>query len=169
MSVSPAVRLLVCGNVDRADDGAAMRAVGTLLAGDAGRHRRELHIEHCGQLDILHLLDVPGGQRLLIVDAALGVRPGRVVTVDLDALIDHPHGPVPHSSHALPINQVLGVANVLAEVPLRGLFVGIGGTDFAFGERLSPAVARGLPRFVDAIASAIEQLLPVVAGAGAGA
>jgi len=79
--------------------------------------------------------------------------------------MDHPEGPAPHSSHSLPINQVLGVANVLAEKPLEGVFVGIGGSDFGFGERLSSSVMRGLPAFVAAIDRAVEALLPLPAAA----
>jgi len=153
------VRLLVCGNSDRADDGAALRAVRSLVARHHYRLGRDLAIEHCGELDVLHLLDVPTGQAIVIVDAAVGVAPGEVVTASLEDLIDFPDGPAPHSSHALPINQLLGVANVLADKPLRGLFVGIGGADFGFGQRLSAAVTRGLPDFIAAIDGAVERIL----------
>jgi hydrogenase maturation protease len=161
MKTRPPVRLLVCGNRDRADDGAALRAVGSLVARHRYRVGRDLVVERCGQLDVQHLLDVPTGQAVVIVDAAVGVAPGEVVTTSLEELIDHPQGPAPHSSHSLPINQLLGVANVLSDTPLRGLFVGIGGDDFGFGERLSSAVSRGLPGFVAAIDGAVEALLDV--------
>ena len=159
------VRLLVCGNSDRADDGAAIRAVGSLVAGNRYRLGRDLAVERCGQLEVQLLLFVPTGQAVIIVDAAVGVRPGRVVTASLEELMDHPRGPAPHSSHSLPINQLLGVANVLSDKPLRGLFVGIGGADFGFGEHLSSAVSRGLPRFVAAIDGAVEVLLGAPAAA----
>ena len=159
MRSHPPVRLLVCGNPDRADDGAAIRAVGSLVARHHYRLGRDLAVERCGELDVLHLLDVPTGQAIVIVDAAVGVAPGEVVTASLEELIDYPDGPTPHSSHALPINQLLGVANVLADKPLHGIFVGIGGADFGFGERLSAAVAGGLPSFIAAIDGAVERLL----------
>jgi hydrogenase maturation protease len=162
------VRLLVCGNGDRADDGAALRAVRSFVAGRHYRIGRDVSVERCDQLDVLHLLDVPSGQALVIVDTAVGVAPGEVVTTTLEELIDHPEGPAPHSSHSLPINQVLGVANVLAEKPLEGLFVGIGGSDFGFGQRLSEAVVRGLPAFVSAIDHAVEALLPLSAATARG-
>lgn len=155
------VHVMVCGNIDRADDGAGIRAVGLLLARLSGRRGRHIGIQRCGQLDIQHMLDVPVGTPIVIVDAAIGIPPGRVVTVALDDLIDHPDGPSPHSSHALPINQVLGVANALAASPLRGVFVGVGALDFSFADRLSPPVARAMPRFVDAIAAAVDQFAPL--------
>jgi hydrogenase maturation protease len=163
MTGSHGVRVMVCGNVHRADDGAAIRAVGVLMTRLSGRRGRHIDIERCGQLDIQQLLDVPIGKPIVIVDAAIGVRPGRVVTIPLDDLIDHPDGPAPNSSHALPINQVLGVANALASEPLRGVFVGVGGLDFSYGDGLSPPVARALPRFADAIMAAIDQFAPLPA------
>ena len=169
MNESHTVRVMVCGNTDRTDDGAAVRAVGVLRQRLDADRRRDVHIERCGQLDILHLLDVPAGQAVIIVDAAVGVRAGRVVTIPLDDLIDRPYGPGPHSSHALPINQVLGVVNALTGAPLRGLFVGIGALDFSFGDGLSRPVSRALPKLVDAIAAAIDQFAPLraeVAGKG---
>jgi hydrogenase maturation protease len=169
MKRAASVRLLVCGNSDRADDGAALRAVRSLLAQHHHRVGRDVAIERCDHLDVLHLLDVPTGQALVIVDAAIGVEPGEVVTTTLEELIDYPQGPSPHSSHSLPINQLLGVANVLAEKPLEGLFVGIGGSDFGFGERLSSSVVRGLPNFVSAIDHAVEALLPIPAATASGA
>jgi hydrogenase maturation protease len=170
MSLPHGVRVVVCGNIHRADDGAAIRAVGLLLARGSYRRGHDIDVDRCGELSIEHLLDVPCGQPLVIVDAAVGVRPGRVVTAGLDQLIDHPNAAAPHSSHALPINQVLGVVNVLSDRPLNGLFVGIGGADFGYGQRLSPAVKRGLSRYIDAIEHAIELLQPappVQAGAEA--
>lgn len=168
MKHAASVRLLVCGNSDRADDGAALRAVRSFLARRHYRMGRDVSVERCDQLDVLHLLDVPTGQAVVIVDAAIGVEPGEVVTTTLEELIDYPQGPSPHSSHSLPINQLLGVANVLAEKPLEGLFVGIGGSDFGFGQRLSSSVVRGLPAFVSAIDHAVEALLPIPAAAATG-
>jgi hydrogenase maturation protease len=168
MKHAASVRLLVCGNSDRADDGAALRAVRSFIARRHYRIGRDVSVERCDQLDVLHLLDVPMGQAVVIVDAAIGVEPGEVVTTTLEELIDYPQGPSPHSSHSLPINQLLGVANVLAEKPLEGLFVGIGGSDFGFGERLSSPVAHALPTFVSAIDHAVEALLPVPAAAASG-
>ena len=152
------VRLLVCGNVHRNDDGAATWAVARLLPLLEGLGRPPVEVLHCGQLDIEDLLDVGAGTPLVIVDTAIGVPAGEVVTLSLDDLRRRPHGVVPHSSHALPIDQVLGLAAVLAEEPPTGYFVGLGGHDFGFGETPSGEVREALPAFADAIAAAIERL-----------
>jgi hydrogenase maturation protease len=131
--------LLACGNSDRRDDGAALAAT------------RGLNATECGQLDIDDLLAAPAGRPIVICDAAAGVEAGSVVTLRFDELLANPHGPAPHSSHALPIDQVIGVARAVAGRPIDGVFVGIGGADFGFGDGLSPAVAAALPAFRAAI------------------
>jgi hydrogenase maturation protease len=135
--------LLCCGNADRRDDGAALLAT------------RGLPGTQCGQLDIDHLLAAPPGVPIIICDATVGVAPGRVVTLSFDELLANPRGPAPHSSHALPIDQVIGVARALSHNPIDGLFVGIGGADFGFGQGLSPAVEAALPDFRAAIESQV--------------
>lgn len=133
--------LLACGNADRRDDGAALAAT------------RGLGATACGHLDIDDLLAAPAGRPIVICDAAAGVEAGRVVTLPFDELLANPRGPSPHSSHALPIDQVIGVARAIAGRPIDGVFVGIGGADFGFGEGLSAPVAAGLPVFRAAIES----------------
>ena len=134
--------LLACGNLDRRDDGAALRAT-TGLAAVA-----------CGHLDIDDLLGAPAGRPIVICDAAVGVPVGQVVTLTFDQLLANPRGPSPHSSHALPIDQVIGVARAVSLAPIDGVFVGIGGTDFGYGEGLSTAVEAALPSFRAAIEAA---------------
>ena len=151
-------QLIVCGNSDRRDDGAALRAVSRLLPTLSDEGRRWVEVTRCGQLDVEHLLDIPADVPVVIVDSAVGVPAGHVVSVPLDDLIDHPRGPAPRSSHALPINQVLGIRNVLSDAPLRGLFVGVGGVDFGFGDDLSAPVHTALPDFITAIDAAIDEV-----------
>jgi hydrogenase maturation protease len=150
------IRLLVCGSPDRADDGVALRAVARLAprVGDEGPIH--LDVRRCGQLDVEQLLDVPAGTPVLIVDAAAGVPAGEVVTLNGDRLLARPRAAAPRSSHALPVDQVLGLARILADQPLDVTFVGVGGADFGLGGELSPAVRRALPEYVSAIEAAIE-------------
>jgi Ni,Fe-hydrogenase maturation factor len=62
------------------------------------------------------------------------------------------------SSHSLPPDQVLALAEALRGSLPRGSFVGIGGAEFGFGEGLSAPVAAGLPAFVAALADEIRRL-----------
>ena len=107
---APAVRLLVCGNADRGDDGAALAAVAHFLPGleDAIRHRIE--VRRCAQLDPNDLIEIPAGEACIVVDTVVGVDAGTVVTLALEDLAAECHGVSPRSSHALPIGQVLGIA-----------------------------------------------------------
>ena len=50
---------------------------------------------------------------------------------------------------------MLALADELRGSPTRGLFVGIGGLQFALGAELSPEVAVVLPDYARAIADAI--------------
>lgn len=147
--------LLVCGNLDRCDDGAAIVASTMLRPAPPTGARIEVAVKRCGQLDVQHLLDVAPGVPVIIIDTAAGVPPGEIVTLTFDQLLAHPRGPAPHSSHALPIDQVIGIWRELSDQAVEGLFVGIGGSDFGFGRSLSTIVRRALPDFVAAINSAI--------------
>lgn len=149
------VRLLVCGERLRRDDGAAILAAESLPA-DA----KELaEIIEVGQLSVEALLDLDQGARFVVADAAVGVAPGEVVTLPLDRLAGgDATGPSPASSHSMPAQQVIALATELRGAAPRGVFVGLGGADFDFGEGLSDAVAAALPLFVEAIAHAIQDL-----------
>jgi hydrogenase maturation protease len=154
----PAVRVLVCGNLDRCDDGAAIWAAAALAPVDGSQDGRPVDIQHVGQLDVVQMLDLGAGVPLVIIDTTVGVAAGEIVTVPLDRLLVQPRGPAPHSSHALPIDQVIGIARELSAAPIDGLFVGIGGADFGFGRFLSTPVRRALPDYIAAISAAIDQL-----------
>jgi hydrogenase maturation protease len=163
----PQVRVLVCGNIDRCDDGAAIWAAREMQAGAADGALAGVDVRQCGQLDVIHVLDLSQGVPLVIIDCAAGVDGGRIVTLPLDELLANPRGPAPHSSHALPIDQVLGLARALSDGPIDGLFVGIGGVDFGFGRTFSTAVRKALPEYISAIGAAIERLAAQPATAGA--
>jgi hydrogenase maturation protease len=160
-----AVRVLVCGNIDRRDDGAAIWASSALLPSLAEEGRRHVDVRRCGQLDIDDILASGTDAALIIVDTAVGVVPGTIVTVTFDQLLTNPRGPAPSSSHALPIDQVLGIARQLADGGVDGLFIGVGGEDFGYGEGLSPAVRAALPAFTAAISAAIDSLTTEPVGA----
>jgi hydrogenase maturation protease len=159
----PTVRLLVCGAAERGDDGAALVAVATLLPILPPALLGVLEIRRCGQLQVDDLVDVPHDMAAIVLDAAVGIGPGTVAVVPLESLGSRTDGPAPHSSHALPVQQVVAIAAAIRGRLPVGSFVGIGGRRFSFGEVLSRPVRAGLPAFREAIGQEIERLAAVVA------
>lgn len=147
----PSVTVLVCGSADRGDDAAALLAVELLPPAT----RRRAAIEYVGQLGVEALLERPPGSAVIVVDAAVGLAPGRVVRMSFADLRSGARSPVPRSSHELPIPEVVGIAELIAG-PLRGGLVVMGGLDFALGATPSPAVRGGLDRFAREIGAAVE-------------
>jgi hydrogenase maturation protease len=151
------VRLLVCGNVDRGDDGAPLAAVASLLPGLSRHLLAGLDVRRCEQLQLEDLIELPADTACVVVDAAIGVAPGAVVTI---ALTDVPArdaaaGPLPRSSHILPIGQIVAMAEVMRGRPVEGSLVAIGGTSFGFGPGLARPVREALPAFQTAIEAAL--------------
>lgn len=163
-----AVRLLVCGNADRGDDGAALAAVAHFLPllEDAIRHRIE--VRRCTQLDPNDLIDVPPGEACIVVDTVVGVDAGTIVTLPLEELAADGHGVSPRSSHALPIGQVLGIAAAIRGTLPDGVFVGIGGRRFGFGGRRSRAVTQGMRAFERATEGEVRRFASAALVAGPG-
>jgi len=162
----PTVRLIVCGAGDRGDDGAPLLAVARLLPALPPEVRRRLEVRRCPQLDVSDIVEVPEGVACVIVDAVVGVEPGEIVTRTLPDLADHLDGLAPRSSHALPIQQVLGIAEAVRGALPPGAFVGIGGLWFGFGPTQSRVVRAGLPALQAAVQSAIEAAIEAATETG---
>jgi hydrogenase maturation protease len=154
---APAVRLLVCGNADRGDDGAALSAVAHVLPRLEPCLRQQLEVRRCPQLDATDLIDVRAEEACVVIDTVVGVEPGEVVELSLDELAMQA-AVLPRSSHALPIGQVLGIAAAVRGSLPRGTFIGIGGKWFGFGELRSRALRDGMPAFERALEAEIEEL-----------
>ena len=164
----PSVRLLVCGNADRGDDGAALSAVATLLPSLPSALLERLEVRRCGHLRVEDLTDVPAGELAVVVDAAVGIPPGHVVTLPIRQILADAGSPAPRSSHELPIDQVLGLADVLRPGGLPGgTFVGIGGRRFGYGRPLSRSVRLNMAEFQAAIAAELGRLAHVSEGPAA--
>jgi hydrogenase maturation protease len=149
------VWLIVCGERERGDDAAGPIAIDglplDLLASCELRMDSGLSVET--------IVDIPPGVACVLVDAALGIDPGAVVTCPLGSLAARGGSGArtvsPSSSHVLAVDQVLGLAEIVrGELP-DGTFVGIGAAGADIGSPLSPAVEDGLPAFRDAIAGAV--------------
>lgn len=138
--------VLVCGDRSRGDDGAAVAAVERLPR----RLRSEIRIRPSGLLEPDELVAALLSGPCLILDTVRCVAPGEIIEVPLNQLLSG-DGPAAASSHTLPMPIVVGLAAALGAPLGSGAFLGIGGTPFIGGERLSPAVDAGLDGYVAAI------------------
>ena len=140
------VTILVCGDPARGDDGAAIAGVRWL----APVGRRGVRVRRVGQLEPDDLVEALADGTCVVVDAVRGIEPGRVVERPLGDLARR-DGPVPASSHALPIETVVGLTEALGAEIGRATFVGIGGERFDLGAGLSERVEDGLPALAETI------------------
>ncbi len=147
------VPLLVCGTPLRGDDGAALAAVERLSGSTIDL--ADLHF--VGQLEA-DLLLAPGMEPCVVVDTVVGVPPGSVVSLALDAVADVGIARIPHSSHSLGIGRAVRLAETVLGRPFRGWFVGIGGADFRVDAQLSDAVREALPALSAAVSVAVAEM-----------
>jgi len=132
------------GNLARGDD-----AFGPLVARGVSVRCSEQVVVLVGS-DPLDLLDDCAGVDLLVVvDAVVSgtVRPGTLLVHKLEDL--SPRQTSRHSSHVIPLQEAVRLAEVLHRAPARVLVVGVEAAQFETGSPLSPAVARALPIAVD--------------------
>ena len=148
------VEVLVCGAPDRGDDGAAIAAAALI-----GQHAAaDVRVQVVGQLDIDDLLAVPAGAGVVIVDTAIGIHAGHILTLPLSGLIGREDGLHPRSSHALAFPEVVALAEFMRGRPFYGRVVVIGGCSFGLGAPYSRAVATALPALRTAILDAVEEV-----------
>jgi hydrogenase maturation protease len=140
----PTLRVLACGAIDRADDGAAVRAVRRVPA----ERRRRWQIDEVGQLSAEQLFGDPPGLRRVVVDCVAGLPVGEVTELPLAELPGLEAAAQRTSSHALGPGQAVALARVVGAVQPQDRFIGIGGACFTAGGELSPAVHDALDRVV---------------------
>jgi hydrogenase maturation protease len=150
-----AVEVLVCGSPDRGDDAAPLLAAPLI----AKQLPADVRLKVIGLLDIDALLAIPAGAATVIVDAAVGIEPGAIVSMPLNGLIGR-DGLRARSSHALSFPEVIGLAELLRGVPLSGRIVAIGATRFGLGKPMSRRVGMALPDLVRSTLEAIDQVRP---------
>jgi hydrogenase maturation protease len=156
----PIVRVVICGNAERGDDGAPVAAAATLLPALESTLAAKLEIRRCPELRTEDLIDLPSDMQVLILDAVVGPTPGEIVRLTLDELAERPAFN-PRSSHQLPIDLVIGLAGVMRDAPVPGSFVGLAGQRFGYGTSLSRAARAALPAFRAAIKDELERLAAV--------
>ena len=89
-----------------------------------------------------------------------GVEPGALVELPVAAL-GAIGAPAPASSHALPFEVVIGIAEALGADLAAATFLGIGGEDFTLGHGLSDRVRDRLDAYASRIAwSILEEDAP---------
>lgn len=154
---APRVRLLVCGEPARGDDGVAPLAVEAALARLPAAIRQRIEVRRRAGLDPVDLLGLPAGTGLLVVDCVVGVPPGHLVRLPLETL--GRGGPTPASSHTLPLGDVVALVETLDEGRPSGVFLGLGGAHFELGAPLSAPVAEARGLLEEAIATELRRLL----------
>jgi len=131
MSQQASLRILVCGDADRGDNGAPLIAIGRLLPTLPRAVLDQVEVRRREQLDVADLADL----------AARRVNP------------------VPRSAHLAPIGDGIRNVGMAHGGGPAGSFVGIGGRSYGFGVPLSIPVRTALPSFVAAIGTEINRLL----------
>ncbi|MFL5774807.1 MAG: hydrogenase maturation protease [Chloroflexota bacterium] len=149
--------ILACGDPSRGDDGAGL-AVADRLARSGCADAR---IRRVGQLQAEDLIAALAHGPCIVVDAVRGGEAGQVVELPLGGLASASSDVVPASTHALPVDVTVRLAEALGADVELGTFVGVGGHAFELGAGLSPEVAQG----IDAAAAAIERRLVAPRGA----
>lgn len=154
-SVKPAlaIEVLVCGSRDHGDDGAPIAAAALLR----GQLPNDVRLRLVERLTIDHLLAVPSGAGVVVVDAASGIPAGHIVELPLDGLIHREDRLRPRSSSALEFPEVIGLTELIRRHPLRGRIVAIGGSRFGPGPTLSACVLKAVPALVAATLEAIQR------------
>ena len=143
--MTPSVRVLACGSIDRGDDGAALRAVRAL----SQVVRREASIEEVGYLSPELLLGDPPTTRRVVLDCVAGLPCGEIIDLPLTDLPQLEAQMGTTSSHALAPGAAVALAALLGAVQPTDRFLGIGGESFAIGDDLSPAVVARFSALVE--------------------
>jgi hydrogenase maturation protease len=144
------VVVFACGEPLRGDDGLGPEAVRGLDA--STRNRAVIRAVAC--LGPEELVELGPNSYVIIVDAVVGVPPGRLVRLDLTVLDGAAGGVAPTSTHQLPLPDVIGLAELLGWRP-RGVFLGLGAASVEPGAQLSRSVAAALPELRDSIRDAV--------------
>ncbi len=148
------VVVFACGDPLRGDDSVAPTACRSLPL----EVRARADVRLIGALEAEYLRDLPAGVRAVIVDAVVGPPPGTIVEMDLAEMSGRAEKVVTTSTHQLPLDQVVALAQVLRERPVLGRFVGVGIEAVAIGEEPRTSVAESIPALRDAVARAVEEL-----------
>jgi len=145
------VVVFACGDPLRGDDSVAPLACTSLPPEVLAR----ADVKLIGALEAEYLRDLPAGVRAVIVDAVVGPPAGQLVELDLAEMSGRAEKVVTTSTHQLPLDQVVAIAQLLRDEPVVGRFVGVGIEAVAIGEEPTASVAASVPVLRDAVAQAV--------------
>jgi hydrogenase maturation protease len=147
----PAVLLIGYGNLLRSDDGVGPAIVSRLAAVFAGDSRCAFLMPH--QLTPELAASVAGAERVVFVDASVEAEAGEVRIRRLDGR----GAGNPSLGHSMSPEAVLGIGKALYDQVPRAWSIGVGVSNLAVGDRLSPAVSRAANRLCRRLAFLIRR------------
>jgi hydrogenase maturation protease len=148
------VVVFACGDPLRGDDSVAPRACTSLPPEVLAR----ADVKLVGALEAEYLRDLPAGVRAVVVDAVVGVPPGELMELELHEMSGRAQRVVTTSTHQLPLDQVIAIAQLLRDEPVEGRFVGVGIEAVEIGAELTPAVDDAVAQLREAVARAVMEL-----------
>lgn len=155
MTVTDRVVVFACGDPLRGDDAVAPLVVKSLFqALPPG-----VVIRLIGALEAEYLVDLARDTRVVIVDAVVGPEPGAIVEMDLRDMSGRAEAVITTSTHQLPLDQVVAIAQLLRDEPVEGVFVGMGIEAVAHGAALSAPVEAAIPALREAIHHAVNRFV----------
>jgi len=152
--MTPGVVVFACGDPLRGDDSVGPIAVMGLSA----ELIEGAEVRIVGALEAEYLIDLAAGVRAVIVDAVVGPPPGDIVEMDLAEMTGRAQEVMTTSTHQLPLDEVVAIAQLLRDEPVVGRFVGVGIEAVAIGEEPTASVEGAIPALRDAVAAAVEAL-----------
>ncbi len=150
------VVVFACGDPLRGDDSVAHVACRALPPEALAR----VDIKLVGALQPEYLRDLPAGVRAVIVDAVVGPSPGQIVEMLLSEMSGRAESVITTSTHQLPLDEVVALAQLLRDEPVQGRFVGMGIELVEVGEHVTPSVESSLAALTAAVARAVAELDP---------
>lgn len=144
MSSCPAAVLLACGNSLREDDGVGLR-----IAESAQKEipATKLRIIAAQQWTPEIAAELGDAELAIFVDANAADEPGAIRVVPVEACAELA------GTHRLDPAMVLGLAEAFCgHVPERAFLLTVGAGSFGYGEQMSPAVCKAVPKAVRLVA-----------------
>lgn len=139
------------GNDYRRDDGFGPQVVAALADRQAGDPRLSGVDLRVSDGEPTRLIDLWTGAGLaVVVDAVLddGHHAGDRHELALDALDQLTDEP-PATSHAISLGSTVALGQALGRLPRRLVVLAVSGTEFGFGQGLTPPVAAAVPAVVE--------------------